>query len=138
MKRILLALALLGAGISASQAESTQAQKFPSTNEERGCVLATQIITAQAIQGLCQDLIDSVKKHDGFPDCLRALTLARAERLDEAPSKRPAGFTLSMMKACSMMAWGISAERAEAITDDMCAKSHDPAFIIECRGAGYR
>jgi hypothetical protein len=138
MKRILLALALLSACISASQAESTQAQEFPSTNEERGCVLATQIIGAQAIREICQDLIESAKKHKDFSGCSLAIALTRAERLNEVPSKRPAGFGLSMMKACSMMIYGITAERAETMIGETCAKSHEPESVSECRGAGYR
>jgi hypothetical protein len=138
MKRILLALALLSACISASQAESIQAQEFPSTNEERGCVLALQITASETTREECRGLIESAKKHDDSVACVLAIAFGRVAKLNEAPSKRPPGFILSMMKACSMMTRGISAKRAEAISEEMCAKSHDPEFVTECRGAGYR
>jgi hypothetical protein len=82
----------------------------------------------------CPGLVVSTKKAD-VPACVLGAMMMRAAT--EPVSRRPAGYTLVAMKACTMMVDGADEARIDAFFTKRCSESHDPQYLSECRGSGY-
>jgi len=113
---------------------------FPATNEEKGCELIQQVVPDYKnppTRSSCQPMLETVKA--GTEEvCVIALMATRMNALNEPVWQRPKGLTLVAQKACAMMKNGYGEAHVDRVTERMCSSSHDPQFISECRGAGYR
>jgi hypothetical protein len=107
-------------------------------NEERGCALAADVTWHPRPSRVeCQGMVAASKKFDDVASCVLAMLLLRTSK--EPVSTRPAGIALVAFKGCAMMMKGSSEEITDTVIQKtICANSHDPQTISECRGGGYR
>jgi hypothetical protein len=106
-------------------------------NSELGCTLLAESVLSQFSEKGCRELIAEAKKADDLVPCAISALAIRMISRKEPVAQRPPGLTIVTLKACAMMILDVSEKQADSAIEQICAKSHDPSFVSECRAAAY-